>query len=73
MFGRHLELKFVKNKPEVTTDEDQKIDKLVDINLIVEESVKKVAVGIIAIMAAGFVFGTAQHLIVNATTKTHNE
>lgn len=67
MFGRHMEVKFVKNKQNAneTTDEKPPVDYLA----IADYAAKRIVIGIVAVMAAGFVLGTAEHLIVQATTK----
>lgn len=68
MFGRHMEVSFVKNKKAQSQPEPESTEP-VDYAEIAERLGTKLVIGIVAVMAANFVLGTATHLIVQATGK----
>lgn len=69
MFGRHVEVRFAKTKKTPTPDTAEKLVVAEELRHMAEDLGKKALIGVLSVMAASFVLRTAEHLIINATSK----
>lgn len=66
MFGRHIELKFVKSKKNQTESDTAEAVDPIDYADLAKKVAIYTAAGVGSLMVLNFVLGTAEHIIVNA-------